>query len=78
MLDFDLSRLDLRHVENVTDESLEGKSTRADHVDETALIGGERSFAEKFGEADHPVDRRTNFVRDNREKLTLGAIGGLR
>ncbi len=79
-LELDLSRLDLRQVEDVVDEREQVVPGREDVLEILLLLLvdlAEHPFAQHLGEADDRVQRRAELVRHVGEELGLVLAGGL-
>ena len=71
------SRLDLREVENVVDDSQQRVARFAHGQQVLALRIGQRRVEHQFGHAEDRIHRRPNLVAHVGQEIALRAIGGL-
>ena len=76
--DVELSRLDLREVENVVDDPEQRVATQPDRVDVLALLDGERRLLQQARHPDHAVHRRAELMAHVGHELALGRAGLVR
>ncbi len=71
-LQFDLTRLDLREVEDVIDDRDEGGPGGPRDLDELPLVVVEFRRAEKIDRAENAIHRRSDFVTHRRQEIRFG------
>src|SRR5262245_63652985 len=76
-LQVELTRLDLREVEDIVDNCQKMIGGRIRQSKITALLRGQIGVECQVSHADDAVERRTDLVAHVREKLALGPAGRL-
>jgi hypothetical protein len=75
---FELAGFDLREVEDVVDDVEQALARTVERLQAAALLLGKGCGEEQFGDAEHAVHRRADFVAHVGEKLRLGTARRLR
>ena len=76
-LQLQLARLDFGQVENVIENGQQGLAGLADHLQPATLAARQPVPLHRLGHAQHPVQRRADFVADGGQEGALGPVGGL-
>src|SRR5690606_29212169 len=74
-LEFELSRLDLRKVEEVLDQRKQRAGRGRHGANISSLLGRQLSACQQLGHADDAIHRRADFVADGGQETRFGLAG---